>query len=318
VSFHPAGIARDALDRWVLLRSAEAAAEALPATRREKAAALHAAGDARRDAALGHRGVAALVLARAAVALYVEASVTALSDELPTGGASLDALWGRYDAIASNGLLAPVPARLESARRESVTTVTPDAEIAEHGEAPADATLALAAFLADGLDVRSPARIRVERRVRQVTLAMAAVLLVAEVIAHRPRGPNMALHAAVVASSRRPGSGAPLDLTNGKVEDTAAFSTKDEADPWLTVDFVIPRRVHEITLVNSPDHEDDSLPLRAETSVDGTKWEAAAIQTRHFTASDPAILSFSSRPARFVRIHGRSGGAIYLTEIEVR
>ena len=122
----------------------------------------------------------------------------------------------------------------------------------------------------------------------------------------------------ITALNVRPGSGPPQDLINGKLEEAVAFSTRDEADPWLMLDLVSPRRIGEVTLVNSTDHADDSLPLRVETSVDGATWQEGGVRTTTFTRAEPALISFSKRSARFVRVHGKPGGALYLSEIEVR
>jgi hypothetical protein len=317
VRLDPDGLTLRTLDRWVLLRGAEAAAEALPDSRRAQVATLRSAGDARRDAALGERGIAALILARAAIPLYLEAAVTARGEEPPPENAAIDTLWHLYDAIAERGLLPVLPAHLEAVRAETLTSKSPDDDVARKGEACTDSNLELGTFLARRLDARTPRRIRVERRLRQAGLAIVALFLLGKAAAHLPRS-NVALHAPVVASSRRPGCGPPLDLTNGKVEGAVAFCTKDEPDPWVMLDFVNARRVDEITLMNSPDHEDDSLPLRVETSVDGANWAPGGTQSAHFSATAPAIITFSRREARFVRIHGRGGGAIYLTEVEAR
>lgn len=314
----PDGLTLRTLDRWVLLRSAEARAEALPDTRRARVATLRKAGDVRRDGALGGRGVAALILARAAVSLYLEALVTARSEAPLPDGRNTGALWAVYDALVERGDVRALPASLEGVRIETSTSTSPDDDVARRGDATVDDNLELCAFLARHLDVRTPGRIRVARRLRQAGLALVALFLLGKAAAHLPKSANVAVHAPVVASSRRPGCGPPLDLTNGKIEPAAAFCTKDEPDPWVMLDFVNPRRVREVTLVNSPEHEDDSLPLRVETSVDGATWMPGAAQTAHFNAASPAVVSFSTRDARFVRIHGRGGGAIYLTEVEVR
>jgi hypothetical protein len=312
------GFARYGFDRWISLRGAEAAAEALPDTQRGSVAKLVTAGRARCEAALGQRGVAALVLARAAIPLYLDATITAHGEAPPADDATFDDLWSSYDDLVARRLVAPLPHSLEPVREQTVAGESLDDEIAAHGDGRIEATLALASFLAEAIEVRTPGRVRAERRLRYAGLALFGVLLVAEVIVHRPKGANVALDAAVVASSRRPGSGPPQDLTNGKVEVGVAFSTRDEADPWIMLDFVKPHRIHEMTLVNSPDHPDDSLPLRAETSVDGATWAPAASRRTPFTPADPAVLSFAKRSARFVRVHGKPGGAIYLSEIEVR
>ncbi len=310
------------LDCWLLLRAAETAAEALPEARRASAVALHAAGATRVDAALGQRGVPALVLARAAVTCFLEAAVTALGAEAPQDGgqlaAPLGALWEQYEALAADGRVPPVPASLAAVRAHTVAGQTPDDEIAAHGDGRVDECLALARFLEGAVELRTPGRIRAERKLRIAAAVGLVVFLVAELIIHRPRSRSLALHAPVTASSRRPGLGPPEDLTNGKVETNAAFGTKDEPDPWITVDLGAVSRISEVTLVNGDDHEDDSLPLRVETSADGKAWEAAASATSHFTQAAPAELRFAKRGARFVRVHGRPGGALYLSEVEVR
>jgi hypothetical protein len=311
-------LARRGFDRCISLQKAEAAAVALPETRRARVTSLAAAGRARCDAALGQSRVAALVLSRAAIPLYLEAAITAHGDEPPPDDVSVGELWSLYDDLAAGGSLPTLPSGLVPVREQSVARKSMDSEIAALGEEPIEATLALASFLADTIEVRSPGRVRAERRIRYVGLVLSGVFMLAEVIAHRPKGANVALNSVVVASSRRPGSGPPQDLINGKLEEGIAFSTRDEADPWLMLDLVSPRRIHEVTLVNGTEYADDSLPLRVETSVDGTTWQEGAVRMTTFTRAEPAIVSFGKRSARFVRIHGKPGGAVYLSEVEVR
>jgi hypothetical protein len=71
-------------------------------------------------------------------------------------------------------------------------------------------------------------------------------------------------------------------------------------------------------LFDGSDHVDDILPMKLETSGDGTQWDPAAVETTRFTPEAPAVLTFTTRGVRFVRIHGRPNGAIYLSEVEVR
>jgi len=310
--------ARHALDRWVLLHGAEAAAEALPGGRRAAVLSLHEAARTRIDGALGEHGVSALLLVRAAIPIYLEAVVVARSSEAPAAGSSVGDLWARYDDLVGAGLVPAVPESLSGAREHSVAGGPLDAEIAEHGEARIDEAIALAEFLADRVEVRTPRAVRVQRRLRKAALAVVVVALVAEIFVHRPKAASLALHANVVSSSRRVGSGPPLDLTNGKVEPTFAFATKDEPDPWIMIDITPSARISEVMLWNSDDHLDDSLPLQVETSSDGAAWEPAGLVAVHFTPLEPALLKFTTRSARFVRIHRKTGGAIYLTEVEVR
>jgi hypothetical protein len=311
-------LARNLLDRWVLLHGAEAQAEALPPGRRAGLVALHEAARTRVDAALGEYGVSALLLARAALPLALEAAVTARSSDPPASGTALATLWEQYDALVSTQLAPAVPASLTPARDHSLSSQTVDAEIAEHGDARIDETLALVAFLLESVELRTPRAIRMQRALRRAAGVLVAAGLLAELIIHRPKGANLALHGSVISSSRRPNSGPPQDLTNAKVEPAAAFATKDEPDPWVTLDLTAPARVSEVTLFNGDDHKDDSLPIRVETSADGATWDPAATQSTPFTQAAPAVLSFTARSARFVRVHGKPNGALFLSEVEVR
>jgi len=312
------GVVQQALDPWLMLRSAEAAAEAMPAGRRATVMGLRADGDRRFDAALGERGVPALILARTCVPYYLEAAVTARGSEASPEHANVAQLWGSYDEIVRAGLLPEVPVRLAPARRRAIEERAAEAEVAVHGEACIDEALELASFLAGAIEMRTPRAVRLERTLRKAVVVTVALFALGEGVMLLPKSASLALHASVVSSSRRPDSGPPQDLTNGKIEAGTAFATKDEADPWVTIDLGPPARVSEVTLVNSEDHLADSLPLRVETSSDGTTWDAAGEQTKPFSPAEPGVLTFTARSARFVRIHGHHGGAIYLNEVEVR
>jgi hypothetical protein len=312
------GFTERALNRWVFLRDEEAAALALSPDRRPKVLALHRAGDLRADAAMGEPAVAALILARAAIDCHLEAVVVAHSlpgdsAESPPGG-----LWAQYGRNVAEGRTRPLPASLEEARQRAIAPAqTPDEEIAVAGEARIEEALALAAFLAGSVEVRPAGHVRLLRALRTVGLAAVVLLFLAEAVIHRPVSHDLALHAAATSSSRRPGAGAPSDLTNGLTKAGVAFSTKDEADPWVALDLGSVKDVSTVTLRDGDDHQDDGLPLRVETSAEGLRWEPAGAQASHFAPASPAVLSFKARPARFVRIHGRAGGAIYLNEVEV-
>jgi hypothetical protein len=305
------------LDRWVLLRTAEARAELVPTDRRRRVVELHKAARARVDAALGEHGVAALVLVRAAVPLLLEALLVAHAAEAPPVGLPLGELWTRFDDAVAASRVRALPETLGAAREHSSSTSL-DVEIAAHGEGRIDEALSLAAFLSDATEIRSPRAIRVQRVVRAASLIAFGLFLVVELAAHRPKSKSLAIHASVIASSRRPNYGPPQDLVNGTIEPSVAFATKDEADPWITIDLGSAARVSEVTLVNSIDHQDDALPIRIETSADGAAWDPAGLATAHFTPEAPAVVSFTKRSARFVRLHARPGGAFYLNEVEVR
>lgn len=316
---HPlAGFVVQALDRRLFLRRAEAAAEAVPAAHRPEIRAHHDAGDTRVDAALGEQGVPALVLARAAIPCYLRAAVTACGAEPPPAGAPVDALWELYDAAVSRGAAPAVPEALVAARHQTTSEQTLDAEVEARGDACVDEAIALAGFLAEAAELRTPGQVRFQRRLRQALLAVAGVALVVNLVNHHPSLPNLALKASVVSSSRRMGAGPPEELTNGTAEPGPAFATRDEPDPWVTVDLANPVRVAEVTFFAPPEHLEDTIPLRVETSLDGSAWEPAGTQTAPLAPSAPTVLKFPARSARFVRVHGRPGGAVYLNEVEVR
>jgi hypothetical protein len=309
--------AEQLLERWVLLHDAEAIAVAVTDERRAMSATLYTAARVRTDGALGDHGTTALVLARDAIPLLLAAGLTARGPEVPPHGASVAELWERYDDLARRGRVPEVPPSLTAARGHSLSQELPDREIDEDGDVRVDEAIALATFLEGVVELRTPRAIRLQRRLRQLALIVASAWLLAEIIIHRPRM-NRARHTSVVSSSRRPGAGPPTDLTNGTVEPALAFATKDEPDAWVNIDLVRTAPASEVKLWNSNDHTDDSLPIRVETSVDGVTWEAGGLQSTHFTPSDPAVVGFPKRMTRFVRIHAKPGGALYLNEVEVR
>jgi hypothetical protein len=194
---------RRALDRWILLGSAEARAEALPVSRRARAARLFVGARARRDAALAERGVAALILARSAVHAYLDVVAT-LTADAPPEAATMDTLWTLHDTAVANGRLPPLSATFDEARRCSLVVQPYDDEVAEHGELRTDEALALVAYFAHWIDLRSPRRIRLERRARQLSLSVAVALVFAVTLQRRPHAPSVSMHAAAVTSSRRP------------------------------------------------------------------------------------------------------------------
>jgi hypothetical protein len=305
----------DTLDRLLILRSREVAAEALPDDRRADAARLHRRASARVDSAMGQRGPAALMLARSAIPLYLDAAFVArgaeLGDEPPAGA------WERYDALVDVGALPALPPNLALAREHALADLSPEDEHAEFGEARTDEALSLATFLGDAVEVSTPRAVRIERILRIAGAVLLCVLVAAATKRAGPKPQNHALHAAVTMSSHRAGFGPPGDLTNGKVAPEAGIATNDEPDPWVTIDLGAPVRVSDITLMGNDDHQEDQLPLRVETSGDGEKWDPATWHKTSFSVGAPAVMSFSSRTARFVRIHGRPGGALYLHEVEI-
>lgn len=306
------------LDAWFCVRRAEIAAEALPPTRRPRVSALRKVADARFAAAVERRGADALILARASLAAILAAVLSAEADLDGVEGASLSAMWKLFDGLVASGLRSPLPAALAPAREASAAGQSSEDEVLQHGERRIVDCLDLVRFLAASVETRPIWRLRLRRRLVQVTLGSIGLALALEGLTLLADGPNLAVRATVVSSSRRAGSGPPSDLANGKVEPTFAFATKDEPDPFVTLDLTTIAEVAEVTLINSDDHQDDSLPFRVETSVDALTWEPAAIWATHFSPAAPAVLAFHRRSARFVKIHGKTGGALYLTEVEVR
>jgi hypothetical protein len=310
------GHAQRSFSEWLLLDQ-EAAARALPAERRARAVALHKAGETRVDAALGSRGVPALLLARGSIPFFLRAMALAAGRAALPESSTLEELWAEYDALVDAGAAPKLPPAL-LAERERTAATSPDAEIRALGEPLVDEAVALATFLADGVEVRTPSVIRLHRAYRILLAVFALVLAFTFVRRVAPRGTNRALHASASLSSHRGAYGPPGDLTNGKIAPESGIATNDEPDPWAEVDLGSVMRVSEVTVMGADEHEHDNGPLRVETSRDRVLWETAGTEGRGFTASDPAVISFRARDARFVRIHGKPGGTLYLHEVEVR
>jgi len=318
VDFPLVGFVKRILDRWIVLRSAERMAEAVPAARRERVAEVALAGDNRWDAALGERGVAGLILARSAIPCFLEAIVTARGDEPPPPGAGVALLWDLYETVAARGAAPRVPLKLEPTRELTRGAQTPEQEISEHGERRIDETLALGRFLSGVIETRTPRRIRVERWLRTFAFVAFSLFAGERIVARIFWPPNLILHGPAAGSSRRPGSGPVQDLTNGVIEKGTAFATRDEPDPWVMFDVIVPHRMSEVKVFPGDDHHDDAFPLRVETSPDSLTWEPGALQTKHAGPTQPIVIPFPARTTRFIRIHGKGPGALYLNEVEVR
>jgi hypothetical protein len=156
-------------------------------------------------------------------------------------------------------------------------------------------------------------------RAARLTLAAGLALgLLALGIDARFGPNNIALHKLVTISSRHPGTPDPSGATDGKVVAPFQAHTSIEGDPWIRVDL---GREYEISKVKIYNRTDclfgGALPLTLEFSTDGTNFQAVDQRTRDFTGTWPWIFRTKGARARFVRVHGHSGGYVVVTEIEV-
>jgi hypothetical protein len=311
----PAVLERISEPLW--LGGALRGALAVPAERRERIAALRAAARRRADAAtelVGDRTlVAALLLEREALPLYVEALrlVRAAPDAEPA-----EAPAGALEALAGEPGLPPPSAELRELLAATDATAL-DRMPHERAVALLREAAALAHELDARIDVRSPRRIRLSRvvRVAIVAVALLGAVLVPVLRAGAPKNVARGVH--VKASSRYPGTPRPDGVVDGETGGSYGVHTRVESAPWVSLDFGRVRPLSRVKIYNRGDgYFDDALPLSLELSNDGKSWQEVGRRETPFSQSSPWTVELGRRSTRFLRVSRASPGYIALSEIE--
>jgi peptidoglycan/LPS O-acetylase OafA/YrhL len=171
------------------------------------------------------------------------------------------------------------------------------------------------------VDPEQRARMLASPRLR-AALAAVGVAILAVYYRHAllagigPR--NIALHAAVTASSHedsRPQSDA---LTNGELEEEYGLHTKREDHPWAAIDLGSPRRIGAIRIYNRLDgFQDDAVPLELNVSDDGQNFRTIATRDTIFTQAFPWRIRVHGPPVRYVRVTAAKETTLCLSEVEI-
>jgi hypothetical protein len=326
-------LATELLDRHVLLRTAEQRAASVAPTRRDRVTSLvHAADEharVARDLFAEGRSASAAVLQRAALGkLFVALALTRAKASEPGSQGEDDAEKPEATArpeedIVEDGWvmldeLAPVIG-LEAADVREVFLASPLQSVPaialnERSSRSSDMLTAVR----EKIEIRSLRRLRVERQLRLGVLAVLVLVLLFQLGKWILAPKNLARHATVSASSQRPGFPLASTLVNGSIESGSGFATNDEADPWVVIDLGAPHPVSTIKIYNRGDaYFDGSLPIRVERSEDGVEYLPVGTHTKSFSQSSPATLTVGRAATRYVRVHGRPGGNLCVTEIEI-
>jgi hypothetical protein len=112
--------------------------------------------------------------------------------------------------------------------------------------------------------------------------------------------------------------GKPEALVDGDIGTSYAIATTIQDNAWLAVDLQKPFKISEVDVYNRVDGWfDDSLPLVAETSLDGARWDVVARRDTTFAAAPPWRVLLDSKWGRFVRIRSLGRAAFALSEVAV-
>jgi peptidoglycan/LPS O-acetylase OafA/YrhL len=129
---------------------------------------------------------------------------------------------------------------------------------------------------------------------------------------------NIALHAAVTASSHEDGKPQSDALTNGELESEFGLHTKREDEPWATIDLGSPHRIGAIRVYNRLDgYQDEALPLELSVSDDGQNFRVIARRERMFTQAFPWRIRVGGDPVRYVRVGVPRTTPLCLSEVEI-
>jgi F5/8 type C domain len=107
-------------------------------------------------------------------------------------------------------------------------------------------------------------------------------------------------------------------LVDGETGASYAIKTREEENPNVVIDLGGIYWVDTVKVHNRVEGWfDDGLPLVAELSRDGNKWDEIARRDRHFDANPPWVIEAGGRAARFVRLRVPRHAYLALSEVEV-
>lgn len=305
----------DALREGILLKQAEARANAMVPEARATATELVSAGSGRYEAALslgaGHEVSTALLL-REAVSLLL----LAYSAQRNGPSTSRDDVWA---ALEDSAEIFDTTSRqaIEAALRAEgglADDRTPLADL----DARNTRLFSAGRALLSRIELRTPKEIRRVRRIRIAVSLSCAILCVVFLALALNKGANLARGRTVSASSIDPQSPSMAQLVDGDAHGAFGAKTSGDASPWLMVDLGTSHAIDRIVVYNRGDgREDDCLPLIAEISLDAQDWHLVDRRTTRFTQDAPWEMRAGGSRARYVRLRVDHFGYLALSEIEV-
>jgi hypothetical protein len=281
---------------------------------------LHRAGKERwrgaRDLADGGQYVAALLLYRQALALFLLATDRAKPDSEPRSVA---------DASEAIALLDSLALTLPAGSERVIELLSDSRPLAFDDVPPKElpelylAAERLLGWLGREVEPRTLRRVKIRRALHFVGVALAGLVVIALLVSWALRPPNLARGKTVTQSSNNADStAAPGGLTDGSTRGAYGIHTNKEAKPWVAVDLGKSRSIGRVEIFNRGDGWlDDGLPMVLEISEDGESYTEVATRKARFTQSAPWVERLGGRSARWVRVRARPGSYVALSEIEV-
>ncbi|HEY3817214.1 MAG TPA: acyltransferase family protein [Polyangiaceae bacterium] len=110
----------------------------------------------------------------------------------------------------------------------------------------------------------------------------------------------------------------PWALVDGDLEAEHSAYTKEQDDPWMTIDLGEPTSVGSIRVYNRGDgYQNDNIPLELQVSNDGSSFETIARREVVFTQEWPWRIHCADLKARYVRLQVRKKVRMCLSEVEI-
>ena len=168
------------------------------------------------------------------------------------------------------------------------------------------------------IELRSILDVRAARWRRHLFVAGLFLSLAVGTAAFVSVPKNVALRRPTTMSSTHPSSTAPEGgVVDGITDESYGAHTTAEETPWIMVDLVTPRRLKKVKIYNRGDGWFDTcLPLTLEVSEDAQRFTEVEVRTTVFSQADPWQARLNGKAVRFVRVRGKSGGYVALSEIE--
>jgi hypothetical protein len=281
---------------------------------------LHRAGKARwraaRDLSDGGQHVAALFLYQQAATLFVWAARRAQPGSEPR---ELESVSEAFAALDELGL--ELPAGSEPVRDLLRQTQPLAFEQIPTGDLATVCASAdqLVSFLGRTVEPRSVRAVKIRRALHLGAIVLGFLLAITALVVWLTRPKNIARGKPVSSSGLNPDSTAPDDgLVDGDTRGSYGIHTSKGPNPWVAIDLGKTHSIGRIEIFNRGDGWlDDGLPMVLEVSEDGSTYTEIAVRKKRFTHTAPWVERLGGKPARWVRVRGRTGSYVALSEIEV-
>ena len=118
-------------------------------------------------------------------------------------------------------------------------------------------------------------------------------------------------------SSKHPASPDEVGLVDGVIDEPFGAHTMAGNPAWVMVDLGRPQWVGRVKVYNRGDGWfDEGLPFALEFSDDGVTFTEVDTRSTSFSQAEPWVYLGRPRQTRFLRVSGKMGGYVALSELE--